>query len=215
MNASQTFVVTVTTCTLAVLSGCANVLTVVYDSDPPGALIYEGAKLMGPAPFAAEYAITEEVRKRGRISVVGASAQWASGARVTLATQTIDLSDTPSRWIYYPFPRPASAPGLDLDMKVAREVVQARQAAEAQRQQNAAAGLAGLALLGAAAAGGSRGLGALGQGMQGTDYDWAWDQFRNDYGQLVWGCRGVQTGQFADLSRCSAKPRADYMWPGY
>lgn len=45
------------------------------------------------------------------------------------------------------------------------------------------------------------------------DSDWAWDQFNNEYRQLVWACRGKQTGQFAESSRCQYKPVNDYTWP--
>jgi len=37
------------------------------------------------------------------------------------------------------------------------------------------------------------------------DVDWDWDQFYHSTGSLVWACRGIQTGQFADLYRCSGK----------
>ena len=30
------------------------------------------------------------------------------------------------------------------------------------------------------------------------DYEWAWEQFYHSNGTLVWACRGVQTGQFAE-----------------
>jgi hypothetical protein len=43
---------------------------------------------------------------------------------------------------------------------------------------------------------------------------WAWDSFRNQYGTLVWACRGVQTGQFSFLVRCHDRPRHDLTWPG-
>lgn len=46
-----------------------------------------------------------------------------------------------------------------------------------------------------------------------TDYDYAWDQFRNEYGQLVWACRGKQTGQFAYKEKCQYKSVNDYTWP--
>lgn len=45
------------------------------------------------------------------------------------------------------------------------------------------------------------------------DYEWDWDQFYNQ-GSLVWACRGVQTGQFAEQSRCQHKYQVDYRWPG-
>ena len=45
------------------------------------------------------------------------------------------------------------------------------------------------------------------------DYDWSWDQFYNKNYQLVWACRGKQTGQFADLENCTNKPKNDFTWP--
>nr|WP_143028912.1 hypothetical protein [Massilia sp. PDC64] len=46
-----------------------------------------------------------------------------------------------------------------------------------------------------------------------NDFDWEWDQFYNSSYQLVWACRGVQSGQFADASRCAYKPQTDLRWP--
>ena len=45
------------------------------------------------------------------------------------------------------------------------------------------------------------------------DRDWAWDQFYHSTGSLVWACRGIQTGRFAEKTRCYGKPRNDYRWP--
>ncbi len=45
------------------------------------------------------------------------------------------------------------------------------------------------------------------------DRDWAWDQFYHSTGSLVWACRGVQTGQFAEKYRCAGKSQNDYRWP--
>jgi hypothetical protein len=44
------------------------------------------------------------------------------------------------------------------------------------------------------------------------DVDWDWDQFYNE-GQLVWMCRGIQTGQFAESSNCAADYKSDARWP--
>jgi len=46
------------------------------------------------------------------------------------------------------------------------------------------------------------------------DSSWAWDSFRDQYGNLVWACRGMQTGQFSFLVRCRDRPRHDLTWPG-
>ena len=45
------------------------------------------------------------------------------------------------------------------------------------------------------------------------DYDWAWDQFYNKNYQLVWACRGKQTGQFAEIANCANKTQNDSTWP--
>ena len=45
------------------------------------------------------------------------------------------------------------------------------------------------------------------------DIDWAWDQFHHSTGSLVWACRGMQTGQFAEHTRCAGKSKNDDHWP--
>ena len=81
-------------------------------------------------------------------------------------------------------------------------------------QQNLAIGagiLLGAALIAAAAnSGGGYGSGAY---APVTDYQWDWDQYYSSTYQLVWSCRGVQTGQFADQWRCAGMPQTDYRWP--
>ena len=54
-----------------------------------------------------------------------------------------------------------------------------------------------------------------GGGTSTVDYEYDWDLIRNQYGQPVWMCRGVQTGEFADMRYCSGKPMTDSRWPGY
>jgi hypothetical protein len=45
------------------------------------------------------------------------------------------------------------------------------------------------------------------------DRQWDWDQFYDRYGNLVWMCRGVQTGQFAEDDKCDGKYQTDRRWP--
>jgi hypothetical protein len=80
------------------------------------------------------------------------------------------------------------------------------------RKQNAAiaGGLVLATVLVAAAASGGGGAGV----STTSDYSWEWDQFYGQYGALVWSCRGVQTGRFAEMHRCSGKAQSDWMWPG-
>lgn len=70
-----------------------------------------------------------------------------------------------------------------------------------------------LAVAGAAAIARNGG-GSGGSGYAPQDYDWAWDEFYNENYQLVWACRGKQTGQFSDFDRCSGKLKIDNEWPG-
>lgn len=59
--------------------------------------------------------------------------------------------------------------------------------------------------------GGSR-AGGAGPAWQ-TDWSWAWDEFYDDTWNLVWACRGEQTGQFAEVEKCAGLPRVDLTWP--
>lgn len=72
------------------------------------------------------------------------------------------------------------------------------------------------ALLGAALIAVARrnGGGGGGGGPAKYDTEWDWDEFYNGYHQLVWACRGVQTGQFADEYHCAGKLQTDNRWPG-
>jgi len=72
----------------------------------------------------------------------------------------------------------------------------------------------GAVLLGAAAAAAGGGAPAAPASSFGTDYDHDWDQFYNQYGQLTWRCRGVQTGQFANSYNCLGDAKVDSRWPG-
>ena len=46
-----------------------------------------------------------------------------------------------------------------------------------------------------------------------SDYDYDWDAFYDQNYNLVWRCRGVQTGRFADNYKCAADLKIDTRWP--
>lgn len=71
----------------------------------------------------------------------------------------------------------------------------------------AAVAAIGLVVLAAASGGGVGG----GYKPAAVDYDWDWDMFINN-GRYQWACRGLQTGQFAEQSRCAYKIQVD-RWP--
>lgn len=97
---------------------------------------------------------------------------------------------------------------------------QACEALLAEKSRNigfAVAAVAAVALVAVAAKGGGGGAGsayAPGYPTAQTDYSWQWDQFYNAQSQLIWTCRGEQTGQFAALSKCQGKAQLDWRWPG-
>jgi len=47
-----------------------------------------------------------------------------------------------------------------------------------------------------------------------NDYQWERDLINDPNGGIVWVCRGVQSGQFAEDARCFGKPYLDRQWPG-
>jgi hypothetical protein len=76
----------------------------------------------------------------------------------------------------------------------------------------AAGAVIGVALVAAARNGGG-GTSVGANSNSGYDYEWDWDQFFNQNRQLIWACRGVQTGQFAYAHQCAGKPQSDWRWP--
>jgi len=74
--------------------------------------------------------------------------------------------------------------------------------------------VAALAILAAIAARGGGGAQVSQRIGQVSDYQWDWDAFNDQYGRLTWACRGVQSGEFADLWRCNSKIQSDNRWPG-
>lgn len=76
--------------------------------------------------------------------------------------------------------------------------------------------VAGIAVFGAALAiAAAGGTGGRGYYTPPTTYGVAWDQFYNQYYQLIWRCRDRASGRFVDDWRCSGKLRADTTWPGW
>lgn len=109
----------------------------------------------------------------------------------------------------------------DVGAEVLRRGLSAGRCAQLEREQALAIGagiLLGAAVIAAARNGGAVGGGAVAGGGAGYattsyDYDWEWDQYYNQNQTLLWSCRGVQTGQFADQQHCLGKAMTDWKWP--
>ena len=103
----------------------------------------------------------------------------------------------------------ASRRGLEYSGCLAmQEEQQKREQEQTKTARNILLGVAIVALTVAAARRGSGG-----GYSERADTSYSWDLFYNEYRQLVWACRGEQTGQFADQEKCAYKPRHDGRWP--
>jgi len=127
---------------LALLSayGCAtNTLSVTYFSDPPGATLYQGNQRLGYSPITLLYGqVADEQKKRGRTTIKGISAQWASGATTSFSTFDVILSNGLTQ--QFTFIRPSGYPGRETDERFALEIEKLnamRRQSEAQEAQAA------------------------------------------------------------------------------
>jgi hypothetical protein len=128
------------------LAGCATqnkpvaptVAKINYFSEPTGAAIYEGDKLLGYAPVTASYAITEDQRKIGYKMIRPTRAVWSSGAAAQLmGNPKFDFAKGYLQEAK--FIRPAQAPGLADDLRVAENMERLRQIQLQTARQNAEA----------------------------------------------------------------------------
>lgn len=112
---------------------CASNLRVTYRSDPPGASLYEGPKMLGYTPVTVLYAVDDAKRKAGVMYLQGTTVRWASGATAEIGQLSATLDDGLNK--EFTFQRP-DVPGREIDVGVAlklEELEIQRQMAQAQR----------------------------------------------------------------------------------
>lgn len=132
---------------VSLLAGCASTLRVAYDSDPSGAVLYQGQQKLGYTPYTLTYQVSEEDKKRGYKSLMGTSVRWASGATAEVTSLKADLNQYGLSQSFT-FQRPDGVPGRETDVRFSLELERThamqRQAAAqeeqavAQRRQAAA-----------------------------------------------------------------------------
>ena len=129
------FAVVVSSAALAV-AGAAQLhaaeLTVTYQSDPPGAALYQGPTFMGYTPLTLRYALSKEERKGTRY-LPYMRVLWASGASAETSNLHADVGRVGLRQVFT-FQRP-NVEGREADMQIA---IQMQQLALMKRQANAA-----------------------------------------------------------------------------
>lgn len=102
--------------------GCASILSVTYESDPSGAMVYEDSSQLGRTPVTAKYEATEDMRRGGCMKIKGVTVRWASGAQAS--TPYLDVcAKRPARNFVYAltFQRP-NVPGREFDVNVALQI---------------------------------------------------------------------------------------------
>jgi hypothetical protein len=99
----------------------------------------------------------------------------------------------------------------DINEEASRRGLASSDCEEMNRQTNQSVATA--ALLGLVIVAATKGGGDYTQSSDLIDAEWDWDQFRNQQGDLVWACRGVQTGKFSEDNRCARKLKTDFRWP--
>ena len=114
---TQWILASVLVITSVALSGCAKQLTVMYQSDPAGAGIYQGGNLVGRTPLSLTYQVTEEEQQKGSKTLQSLSARWVSGATVISGPIATNFNQHGYSQVYT-FTRP-DAPGLDQDVNFA------------------------------------------------------------------------------------------------
>ena len=122
---------------LVILGGCSTMLKVTYQSDPPGAAVYQGSELYGYTPLTLEYEVTEEDKRQGAKLLQGTSVKWASGAAANVPTLTADIRQF-GLTQQFTFQRPDSFPGRDIDVRVFLEMQKIqimKQQAKAERDK--------------------------------------------------------------------------------
>jgi len=71
---------------IVLAGGCANVLSVTYYSDPPGAMIYENGRAWGNAPVTLNYQPDGQFLSGGCMTLNPLTARWVSGAEASISS---------------------------------------------------------------------------------------------------------------------------------
>lgn len=107
---------------LILLGGCATApapLLVTYESDPPGATLYQNGQPVGITPRTLQYPTDETFRSGGCKQLPGTQVKWASGASSTSTSFSVCAAG--GRWQKFIHVRP-DVPGREIDANYALEL---------------------------------------------------------------------------------------------
>ncbi len=98
----------------------ADWLEVTYQSDPAGAALYEGSRLMGHLPLKLRYQVEKTFRRNKTcISLMPLTARWVSGAQSSVTELTACGQNGMKQQLS--FLRPVGFPGAEIDAEFAIE----------------------------------------------------------------------------------------------
>jgi hypothetical protein len=108
----------------ALCSGCAttgSVLSMTYLSDPEGASLYEGARLLGYTPVTLTYQASRAAFAHNEcLGLNSLHVRWASG--VVASAPNLQACPAPGYSQQFVFKRPADVPGLEMDTAYAAQL---------------------------------------------------------------------------------------------
>lgn len=128
------------------LAGCAKTITMVYHSNPEGAVIIQNNHAIGHAPVTAKYKAPDTFNAGGCASLSETAALWQSGAQAILPQITVCRQNTYLQRV--DFVRPG-VPGEEIDLQAAYTQQAEREAGQAvddeteQENLNALGAMAG------------------------------------------------------------------------
>jgi hypothetical protein len=108
----------------ALFAGCATtgpVLSMTYLSDPAGASLYEGARLLGYTPVTLTYQDSRAAfAHKECLRLNSLHVRWASG--VVASAPNLQACPAPGYSQQYMFKRPADVPGVEIDLNYAAQL---------------------------------------------------------------------------------------------
>jgi hypothetical protein len=108
----------------ALCAGCATtgpVLSMTYQSDPEGASLYEGARLLGYTPVTLTYKDSRTAFAHNEcLRLNSLHVRWASG--VVASAPNLQACPAPGYSQQFVFKRPADVPGVEIDADYAAQL---------------------------------------------------------------------------------------------
>jgi len=98
-----------------VLTGCASTLSVTYNTEPSGAVLFQGQNQIGYAPTVITYKLSDLERAQGYKVIPETTATWISGVQKTLPESSVAVDQSRKQNKELMLRRPLKFPGIEQD----------------------------------------------------------------------------------------------------